>query len=125
MLQRLAAALAFAAKRATVDSYGGRARMRRCPACKKWLGRSFVFEMKHVMRFLCPRCWATVHLDPAQFIACTLGGALFGAGLLVSVALAWHVPLTRLGQTWLLIVGLASIAGRFLPRLEVEDPPLQ
>jgi hypothetical protein len=55
--------------------------VRRCPACRRRLGLSFVFEVRHILRFLCTRCWATVHLDPVQFVACTIAGGLFGVGL--------------------------------------------
>jgi hypothetical protein len=80
--------------------------------------------MKHIMRFLCTRCWATVHLDPVQFVAYTVAGAIFGALVVLGVALAGHLHLTDLGGVWGLVVCPAALAGRFLPKLLVEDPPL-
>ena len=83
-----------------------------------------MFEMKHVTKFLCPRCWATVHLNPSQFLAWTIGGGLVGAGAVLGFAIAMHVPFLRLGDVWGFPVIVSAVAGRFLPRLNVEDPPL-
>lgn len=98
--------------------------MRRCPACKGSLGMSFVCEMKHVTKFLCPHCWATVRLDPSQFLRWTVGGALAGVGAVFGFAIAIHASPLRLGDLWGLPVVMSAVAGRFLPRLNVEDPPL-
>ena len=96
--------------------------MRRCPACRRNLGTSFIFEMRHITRFLCTKCWATIHLRPIQFVAYTIGGGAFGVGLVLGIAMAGKVRFANLGGAWALVAICAALAGRFLPKLEVEDP---
>ena len=85
---------------------------------------SFIFEMKHITRFLCTRCWATIHLDPVEFVTYPVAGGVLGALLVAGIALAGQLRLTDLGGAWGFIVCPAALAGRFLPKLVVEDPPL-
>jgi hypothetical protein len=99
-------------------------RMRRCPACRRRLGMSFIFEMKHITRFLCTRCWATIHLGPVEFATYTVAGGVLGIIAIAGIALAGHSRLPDLGGAWGFIVCPAALAGRFLPKLVVEDPPL-
>ncbi len=85
---------------------------------------SFILEMKHITRFLCTRCWATIHLDLVEFATYTVAGGVLGAVVVAGIALAGHLRFTDLGGACSLIVCLAALAGRFLPKLVVEDPPL-
>jgi hypothetical protein len=58
---------------------------------------SFILEMKHITRFLCTRCWATIHLDPVEFATYTVAGGALGVVVVAGIALAGHLRFTDVG----------------------------
>jgi hypothetical protein len=87
------------------------------------LGLLTVVNFSHGLTFSCRRCWATLRLNPSQFVSATLVGGLAGIGIVVAVALVSHLSVYDSPGIFSIVVAAAALAGRFLPALEVEDPP--
>jgi hypothetical protein len=99
--------------------------MRKCPACQQRLSILGVFEPTRLLKILCRNCWATVRLNPPQFVAYTIAGGLSGVGIVIGLVAAGGVKFTDVGGLWSLVMLLMFASGRLFPVLEVEDPPLK
>ena len=96
--------------------------MRRCPACRKGIGFLRLALWTKFRAFACHHCGATLRRKVDDVLWLLVGVAFFGIGALVSFGIAtgrWsHLELLE-GT-----LGMAFVAARCLPRLEIEDPPL-
>jgi hypothetical protein len=99
--------------------------MRICPACGRRLPLLSVLEPTRLLTLLCRRCWATVRSNRSKFVTSTVVGAMFGVGGVLGLATAGKVKFTDAGGLWSLVMLSSLAAGRLLPTLEVEDPPLE
>jgi hypothetical protein len=98
--------------------------VRKCPACKTRLPLLTITDPTGVLTFLCPRCWATVRLNPVEFATYTIAGALVGIAIGIVLFAVKRAAWEGVELLFYLSVAGGWIGGRLFPRLEVEDPPI-
>jgi len=98
--------------------------VRRRPACRSRLPILTVTDPTRLLRFLCRRCWATLRPNPAEFARYTLVGAMLGLAVVLLLFMILAAGPYDLANIFYFPLAGGWIGGRFLQRLEVEDPPI-
>ena len=98
--------------------------MRQCPACGRRLPLLTIADPTHLLTFLCKRCWATVRLNPQEFVKHTIVGAAVALAIILVLLPLSGAGWSNLGLLFYFPLAGGWIGGRFFPRLEVQDPPI-
>jgi len=98
--------------------------MRRCPSCGRRLPLLTIVDPTHLLTFLCQRCWATLRLNAAEFAKLTIAGAAVGFAIILVLLPLSGVGWSNLSMLFYFPLAGGWFAGRFFPRVDVEDPPI-